>query len=309
MSHWNLDDPKDLKGFQLTMHKLVHDRYREIFPEENKTPGPSDIADKLYETYYMYVYPKGYQKKHSEYKTKNIKAIKKNVERDFLKENPWDVSSRYMYAYSQLFKVSMDFLYGKEEYYTDNYDILQICKKTHLSEVAVKKLLSDEEMYICDFAIDEIYNAIQEDNEYEPVIKFWNSLIESNLYVELPQSFYKMACSQFLFNLLKKDEASMRVKKTVLPSKESFVETVDEFYSQGNNVFTNNMTLEEVYDNDKELALEILKDINHKRWYEINEHLSQIENIFWGCSGQFDRFIQNYFHNQAEKYKVKLNNI
>lgn len=37
--------------------------------------------------------------------------------------------------------------------------------------------------------------------------------------------------------------------------------------------------------------------------------LKQIESIYWGCSGQFDRFIQNYFHDQAKRYDVKLYNM
>ena len=102
----------------------------------------------------------------------------------------------------------------------------------------------------------------------------------------------------------------LELQKSILPPKEKFVEIVDEYYACGGDVYIpNGMSLEDLYDNDKEHALEIIKDIDHERWYDLSEDLQKIESIYWGCSGQFDRFIQNYFHEQAEQYKVKLYNI
>lgn len=307
------DDFNQLKGFQRTMYRLANERYPEIYSDENNTVsaiGPHDIAILLYEKHYDLVAPRGYAKKHSEYKEKNIAAIKKCVERDFLKENPWDVSSSYMYAYSKLFHVSMDFLYGNTDLFSDNYDVRKVCEKTGLSEKAVEHLLSDEEVYICDFAFNDFANAIEEDAEYEKVIYFWNRLLESDLYTKLPESYFRMACSSFFYKLCKDAEETARTTKSILPPKEEFVEIVDEYYACGGDVYIpNGMSLEDLYDNDKEQALEIIRDIDHERWYDLSEDLQKIESIYWGCSGQFDRFIQNYFHEQAEQYKVKLYNM
>lgn len=312
MAHKN-DDFNQLIGFQRTMYRLANERYPEIYTTENSTVssiGPHKIAIILYEKYYNLVAPRGYSKKHSEYKEKNISAIKKSVERDFLIENPWQVPSNHMYAYSKLFHVSMDFLYGKTEIFSDDYDVRKICEKTGLSEKAVEHLLSDEEVYICDFAFNDFANTIEEDSEYEKISQFWNRLLESDFYSKLPESFFRMACSSFFYKLCKESEETARTTKSVLPSKKLFVEIVDEYYSCGHKVhIPNNVSLEDLYDNDKVQALEIIKDIDHERWYDLSEKLQKIESVYWGCSGQFDRFMQNYFHEQAELYTVKLYNM
>lgn len=304
------DDYNELKGFQRTMYRLARERYPEIYPDEDTTwIGPSKISEILYNKYYNLVAPRGYPEKHTESKRKNIAAIKKNVERDFLKINPWEVSSNYMVAYSELFHVSMDFLYGKTDFFSDNYDVRKICEKTGLSERAAENLLSGEEVYICDFAFNDFSNVICEGSEYEKVIHFWNKLLESDLYSKLPESYYRMACSLFLYKLCQDDDEKARHTKSVLPSKEKFIEIVDEYHACGGKVdLPSEMSLDNLYDNNKEWALEIIRDIDNKKATDLAEDLQKIKNIYWGCSGQFDRFIQTYFHEQAGQYRIDLYN-
>lgn len=302
-----------LKGFQRTMYKLLNERYIDICSDKEKCISKINaprLANILYEDYYDYVAPNGYPKKHSEYKTKNIAAITKHIERDMLKENPWEVSSNYMYAYSLVFHVSMDFLYGKTDIFSDNYDVRNICEKTGLSEKAVENLLSDEEVYICDFAFDDFVYAIKEDSEYEKVIHFWDKLLASDLYTKFPESYYRMACSTFFYELCLREEKNLRQSKSELPSKNVFIDRVNEYSAHNHNMYIpRGMTLEDIYDNDKPHALSILNDIEHEHWSAVFSDLKQIESIYWGCSGQFDRFIQNYFHDQAKRYDVKLYNM
>lgn len=302
MSHKKSDTYDSLIGFQRTMYRLTTERYPDIY--STSKIGPPELAKILYNDYYDFVAPRGYAKKHSEYKERNIAAIKKQVERHYLKENPWDISSKYMYAYSQIFHVSMDFLYGNTEIFSDDYDTKKICEKTGLSEKAVEHLLSDEEVYICDFA-----NSINEDYDSERVIHFWDMMLKSDLYKELPENYFRMACSFFLYNLCKQDEKNLFVPHPSLPPEEEFIDIVNAYSYSGKNVFIpNGLTLEEAYDKDKHWALNVIQDIINEQWSEANERLKQIESIYWGCSGQFNRFIEDYFQKQSSLYKINLCN-
>lgn len=312
MSHKNLDKYEELIGFQRIMYKLANERYLELLSSDSTTAsvlGPHDIAKILYRDYYDLVYPKGYKEKHSEFKERNIKAIKKNVERHFNIINAHDVPSKYMYAYSKLFHVSMDYLFGNTGCYTDDIEAREICEKTGLSEKTVEHLLSNDEVFVFDDSIYDFSLPVAEDSEYESIRKFWDSALSSDLYSSLPEAFFHMASSSFFYKLVKADEEKLRTEKFVLPPKNEFVEIIDNYDNHSRGVyFPNGLSAAELYDTDKHWCESTLREIYNERYEDTRAQLQKLELAYWGCAGQFDRLVLNFFHEMADRYKIEFLN-
>lgn len=310
MSHKS-DEYEDLIGFQRIMYKLANERYPALHSDDGKpgkSVGPHDIAKDLYTYYFDLVKPRGTKAKHDEFEGQNIKAIKKCVERHFNLENAYDVPGKYMYAYSKLFKVSMDYLYGNTPYYTDIIEAREICEKTGLSEKAVENLLSDEEVFAFEYLAYEVDMLVDENTMYEKISLFWDKILSSELYTSLPENFFHMASSSYLYNLIKQDEDAAYKKKVTLPSKEEFIERIDEYQSflEHHLYIPDGASLEDLYDNDKYWCESTLRDIANEEYEKLQEKRKKLELASWGCSGQFDRQILNFFHDLADSYEVKF---
>lgn len=203
----------------------------------------------------------------------------------------------------------MDYLYGNTSYYTDDFDERKICEKTGLSEKTVERLLSCDEIFVFNDFIYDFLLAVPEDSQYEHINKFWDRILSSEIYTSLPEAFFHMASSFFMYKLLKDDEERLRTEKVVLPSKDEFIEIINNYDNHSRGVyFPNGLSVAELYDTNKYWCLSTLREIYNERYKDIRELLQKHELAYWGCAGQFDRLALSFFHEMADEYKIKLIN-
>ena len=105
--------------------------------------GPAAVAEALYkkDDCYNLVKPRGREAKYAVNEKKDIEAIARRVQEHFDKENVCDVPSNYIMAYGILFNCSYDFLYGKIEERCPNASVNDICEKTGLSSLRIRRSL------------------------------------------------------------------------------------------------------------------------------------------------------------------------
>lgn len=133
---------------------------------------PSLIAVALYEKCYDLVKPGKRKNKHGKdvHSSQNdIKAIIKFVQAHLNEEHPYNVQSKYIFAYCKLFDCSSDYLLSFTNIRTNNMDIRQICDKTKLSEEAVKRIINSPIQTV-----------------------WWSKLFETSLFIDLPIGWSRM---------------------------------------------------------------------------------------------------------------------
>ena len=140
---------------------------------ENDIETPIEIAQTLYERCYELVKPGERKNKYGKVvksEVNDIKSILKFVQAHLNEENAFNVHSKYVYAYSQLFECSIDYLYGITEVKSQELDVRQICEKTGLSENAVTHLI-------------EYYD---DDPETTSVTEWWSQVLEGEAFYGIP---------------------------------------------------------------------------------------------------------------------------
>ena len=140
---------------------------------ENDIDTPAEIAQALYERCHELVKPGERKNKYGKIvksEQNDIKSIIKFVQAHLNEENAYNVQSKYMYAYSQLFYCSIDYLYGITEVRSQDIDIRQICEKTGLSEKAVTHLIEN-----CD-----------DDPEPFSATEWWSQVLEGQAFYGIP---------------------------------------------------------------------------------------------------------------------------
>lgn len=60
----------------------------------------------------------------------------------------------------------------------------------------------------------------------------------------------------------------------------------------------------EIYDHDSSRALEILKDMDEEKLYELSSDKDKAKTVYWGCAGMFDRMLENHFHDLANSFEI-----
>ena len=128
--------------------------------------GPAAIAEALYENdeCFKVIAPRGRDVKYKANIDKDLAAIMRRVQDHLDLVNAYDVPSNYMFAYSILFNISLDYLYGKIEEECPNLEILDISKKTGLSISVAKRLVE-----------------CNRDGE-SPVVDDWSAILSSPLF-------------------------------------------------------------------------------------------------------------------------------
>lgn len=140
---------------------------------ENKIETPAEIAQTLYERCYELVKPGERKNKYGKVvksEENDIKSIIKFVQTHLNEEKAYNVQSKYMYAYSQLFECSIDYLYGITEVENQELEIRQVCEKTGLSEPAVINLIDN----FC------------EDTEIFSNTIWWSQVLEGRTFSNIP---------------------------------------------------------------------------------------------------------------------------
>ncbi|MBC2457036.1 hypothetical protein [Clostridium beijerinckii] len=148
---------------------------------ENDIETPAEIAQSLYTRCYELVKPGERKNKYGKIvksEENDIKSIIKIVQVHLNEENAYNVQSKYMYAYSQLFECSIDYLYGITEVRSQHLDIRQICEKTGLSEKAVTNLIENHDNYPENFSVTEWWSQLLEDRAFYDIPIVWRTYSE-----------------------------------------------------------------------------------------------------------------------------------
>ena len=263
-----------------------------LLAERAEFKNATDIATALYEnsTCYGLVHPRTREKKYQVNRKSEINAIAKRVLEhidSYDDKEANEIPSNYMLAYSILFHCSLDYLYGLIDNPAPNAEIRDISEKTGLSSKAVENLFAKSEVYLEGFIYQNTHNLYSQGFDPEAhlgVSKFWSNLLESKLFLEVPENWARMAFSLQIFKatqeLLKQAESNL----STLPERQ------DSPY--------------DIYDNDPDRALTILREIDGEERYEADCDMDQMQTVYWGSAGMFDRQIQNYFHDLAEKFEI-----
>lgn len=141
---------------------------------------------------------------------------------------------------------------------------------------------------------------------YQPMSKFWSTILESDLYKSIPEAWYRMACSLYTSKAIKMVAEDARKEWDKLPSWESFESWVNGSW----NVFHPDqpiyappgMTLEEAYKRDPDWAMQMYREVRYAHYYSAADKEEEYETAYWGCAGKFDRMILDYFHKEAENW-------
>jgi hypothetical protein len=144
---------------------------------ENDKETPAEIAKALYERCYELVKPSERKNKYGKIvksEENDIKAIIKFIQAHLNEENAYNVQSKYMYAYSQLFECSIDYLFGITEVRSQDLDIRQICEKTGLSEKAVINIVENYD----------------DDPEVFSMTLWWSKLLEDQAFYSIPMDWF-----------------------------------------------------------------------------------------------------------------------
>ncbi len=282
-----------------------------MLAERFEFKNATDIATALYENNacYSLVHPRTKEKKYQTNRKSEIKAIAKRVleHNSFEDKEANEIPSNYMLAYSILFHCSLDYLYGMIDNPAPNAEIRDISEKTGLSPKAVENLCAKSEIYLEGFIYQNTHNLYSQGFDPEAplgVSKFWSDLLESKMFLEVPENWARMAFSLQIFKatqeLLKQVESHM----PTLPGRQEFFEKVDEYYATHEGDPCMGDDPYDIYDNDPDRALTILREMDEEEYYEAVCDMDQMQTVYWGSAGMFDRQIQNYFHDLAENYEI-----
>lgn len=294
---------------------------------ELKMNGPAAVADGLYENHECYelVKPRGRTVKYLANKEKDTDAIARTVQRHFDYVSPVDVPGNYMLAYSVLFDVSLDYLYGKIEDKCPNLEVLDISKKTGLSVTAVKRLMSNEEICLeeylsalnnynlLDLPVDNGYDPDADDiededdyiNTYASVTKFWSNIIENEAFQKIPENWYRMACAYYTSKAIKMVAEDAEKDMNTLPTLESFlswVNTWETFHPDEPLHTIYGMTWEEAYEKEPEFIKQVYHEIRYNHYYSSIDKSEDYETAYWGCAGRFERSTLEFFHQMIDKW-------
>lgn len=284
--------------------------------------GPASIATALYanDECFKLVHPKDRSVKRAAYKDKDIASIARRVQDHFDVTNAYDVPGNYMMAYSILFDCSMDYLYGKIDEKCPNVEVLDISRKVGLSVEAVKRLMENETISLEDYlkAINN-YNLLDAPDcgTYDPelddyfletdvsITKFWSELIESDLFIQMPENWSRMACALYTSKAIKMVAEEAEKEWDDLPPMDvflSWVETWETFHPERPLARMYKMTWEETYEKDPEFIKQVYREIRYEHLYSSVERREDYETAYWGCAGRFDRSTLDFFHKKAEDW-------
>ncbi len=291
--------------------------------EQHGWNSAADIGTALYEndSCFELVHPRDRDKKYLVNREKDINAIARRVQEHIIPtKEAQEISGNYMLAYSILFDCSMDYLYGKIDEKCPNVEVLDISRKTGLSVDAVKRLMENETISLEDYlqAVNN-YNLLDAPDcgTYDPelddyfletdisVTKFWSELIESDLFLQMPENWSRMACALYTSKAIKMVAEEAEKEWNDLPPLDvflSWVETWETFHPDRPLARMYKMTWEETYEKEPEFIKQVYREIRYEHLYSSVERQEDYETAYWGCAGRFDRSALEFFHKKAEDW-------
>lgn len=243
---------------------------------EKDMGSPLLLAEALYENCRDLVEPAQRKNKHGKVvkdHKHDIESIRRMVQKHFNEENAYNVQSKYLYAYSKLFKCSLDYLYGTITVRSCDLEVRDICNKLHIDEKAIVNLIE----------------------EYDPnpevfsLTRCWSEVLSSEIFFTVPYEWlrYSMEVLQYKdlekkIKAIKKAEASatdstyrtmMESRRISLekmqPGKKSSCQGAFEILSQILFIYLNSKT--ELWVNSRHIDLEDTYYDNELKKIEILE--------------------------------------
>lgn len=280
---------------------------------EKEIGTPTLLAEALYENHRELVEPaqrKNKNGKNVKDRKHDIDAITRMVQNHFNEEFAYNIQSKYLFAYSELFNCSLDYLYGKVSVRSTDPDMNAVCEKTGLSEKAVEKLIRHSKLYLEGFLYQHYeYDFLYSDIDPEAAIdatRFWNDIIESDFFISIPEAWSEMACALQLHKSTREVLEVVTAQENTLPSRDDFFSLIDEYYATHDHDPCFGDDPYDIYDNDPERALEILKEMLDEKRYNAGCDADKSKTAYWGCVGLFDRLLCNYFHDMADQFQIPV---
>lgn len=173
---------------------------------EKSIGEPKLLAEELYSNFTFLVEPAQRKNKYGKVvkdRRHDIDAISRMIQKHFNEENAYNVQSKYLYAYSQLFECSLDYLYGVSSVKSIDCEVKDICSKLHLSEKAVTNLIE----------------GYDQDPETFAPTRCWSEVLSSKLFSEAPAAWlhYSMKVLQYT-DLEKKIDAIRKARDSASDS-------------------------------------------------------------------------------------------
>lgn len=173
---------------------------------EKNIGEPKLLAEELYNNYPSLIEPAQRKNKYGKIvkdRKHDIDAITRMIQNHFTEENAYNVQSKYLYAYSQLFDCSLDYLYGVSPVKSCDCEVKDICSKLHLSESAVINLME----------------GYDQNSEVFSPTRCWSEVLSSELFFKAPEAWlhYSMKVLQYR-DLEKKIEAIRKAEESALDS-------------------------------------------------------------------------------------------
>lgn len=242
---------------------------------EKDIETPAEIAKALYERCYELVKPGERKNKYGKVvksEENDIKAIIKFVQAHLNEENAYNVQSKYMYAYSQLFECSIDYLYGITEVRSYDLDIRQICEKTGLSEQAVSNLVHNKPDDTVAFSLS----------------LWWSKILEDEAFYEAPMDWIKY-CTMVLESL----DVKKRVNAILHTSEDSEFDDIAKY----------------LHDMRAETLIKLRAAKDDECYGALGKMIRNIENYLeklateW-VSEQHKEFDEMFYHSEINKLKI-----
>lgn len=274
---------------------------------------PILLAEALYENHRALVEPaqrKNKNGKNVKDRKHDIDAITRMVQKHFNETFAFNIQSKYLFAYSELFNCSLDYLCGKVNVRSTDPDMNGICEKTGLSEKAIEKLMKHSKFYLENFLYQHneyefLYSNIDPDAAIDTT-NFWNNIIESDFFMSLPEAWAEMACALQLHKAAQRTLEAIKSQNMALPSRDDFFSMIDEYYATHDHDSFFTVDPYDIYDTDPEYALKILKEMVEENCYNAGCDANKSKIVYLGCSGLFDRLLCNYFHDMANQFEIPV---
>lgn len=188
---------------------LFHNRLWKLMEKKNISTA-KELAIVLYGTGLVTVKQKPNDNSDEINKANAIGSVEKKIQAHLNTDRPYRLQGEYVVAYCEFFGCSADYLFGRTEIVSSNYDVRRFCESTGLSEKAVKRLIED----------------LHEDAKAE-LTQWWSEVLESGLFYGLPIEWHRMCYELGKYYTAQDKIASIHRTAEMMDSSDKYVATLE----------------------------------------------------------------------------------
>ena len=239
--------------------------------EEHQIPSANKLAQELWDKKLIKVNSRK-QKKDGKEQEREVDAITKRVQDHLKAESAKSLQGEYALAYSDLFGVSLDYLFMKSDVKSPDPDIQRICQQTGLSESTANRLVE-----------------ASGNNKSKVLVEFWDTMLDSELFNELPGHYKNALLVKGGF--IDDDKSSKRLIRELEQCKSEVEreEIESQLISLNRKIEIDDMAVKGVM---HEVAYQIVRFLeNNRQTKEIMEKIGS--NLEWTYSGPRDDNAEN----------------